>query len=588
MTKCNSCAIISGEKMFTRITTVVKNGQAYRYLSLVENYRQNGKVRQKLIHSLGALTNPATKTAVESLVYKLRRYTNQGFFTPEELSTEKAQLFAPPLVGKFLWDKLQITETIKKLTAGKKIAFDLPLYLLTLTLNHLIAPRSDLAVSRWYKQIYLKELEDKEPHWYNFYRALDYLSRIKEKLEAHLFNQLCDLFSLEVNLVFYDLTTTYFEGQGPEIAKPGYSKEHKKGTRQILVALAITEDGFPIATEIYPGNYPECYTLSTVLANLSQRFKIKRCILVCDRGLVSEKNLKDIKDHGYEYIVALKSRDKKVFKLIDPDLKNYQRLDEHLLTKEISSGEPGKRFIICHNEERAFREAEERQELLDRLTASLQKLAVWYARGEIKDQKEVITRLGNLLSSGPKRKLIRYWFEGKGRFMFEVNKSVLNQEKIIDGKTVIHTEVSDLSSEKIVQTYRSLSRIENCFRDLKSILKIRPLRHYTERRIKAHIFVCVLALLLERMLEVSLARKKYPITATHALEILSEVKITTNTLKNGTREFKVKCVTPIEGQAAKILGYFGLAKVQRTIVTPASPNPKKGVDFSDEVPTTFL
>ncbi|MEW6558305.1 MAG: IS1634 family transposase [Elusimicrobiota bacterium] len=316
--------------MFPRIITTNQNGIKYRYLVLVENYREGNRIKQRKVYSFGAITNPDTKTSVDSLLLKLRRYSSGNLFKPDELSTENSQLFGQPLVVKTLWDKLELTNAIKTFLQGKKVTFDVVIYLLILVLNHLIAPKSDLAVSRWYKQIYLKELEDKELDWYNFYRALDYLYAIKEKIENYLFNKLCDLFTLKVNIVFYDLTSTYFEGDGPEIANYGYSKDGKPGCHQILLALVVTEDGFPIAVEVYPGNYPETYTLADALENLSKRFKINRCILVCDRGLVSKTNLKNIKEHNFQYIIAMKSRDKQILKIIDPDLKTYKQLDENL------------------------------------------------------------------------------------------------------------------------------------------------------------------------------------------------------------------------------------------------------------------
>lgn len=550
--------------MYPKITTKIQNGKVYRYLSLVESYRDNGKVRQKLIYSFGAITDPVVKSRIDSLLYKLRKYSTGTLFKPEEVSCESSQLFGQPLIGKLLWDKLQISEAIKELTCMRKTEFDISLYSLVLVLNRLIAPKSDLATSIWYKQIYLKELEDKELELHNFYRALDCLYEIKERLENRLFNRLCDLFTLKVNIVFYDLTSTYFEGEGPEIAQYGHSKDGKPGCHQILLALIITEEGFPIGCEIYPGNYPETYTMSNVLENLSKRFQIARCIFVCDRGLVSKRNLKDIKEHNYQYIVAVKSRDKDIIKIIDPDIKTYTKIDDNIFAKKINVS--GKRFIVYHNQERALKDEKERNELLERITNSLENLAKWYSQGEIKSQKEVITRISNILSSEKKRKFITYKFEGN-KFIFKINQKVVAQEKLLDGKTILHTDVLDLPLKKIVESYKSLSRIENCFRDIKSLLKLRPLRHYTEKRVKAHIFVCVIALLLERILEEFLARKKYPITATQALDSLGEVKITTNILKNETREFRIKCITPIEGKAAKILGFFGLSKIQRAIIT---------------------
>ncbi|MEW6558449.1 MAG: transposase [Elusimicrobiota bacterium] len=175
----------------------------------------------------------------------------------------------------------------------------------------------------------------------------------------------------------------------------------------------------------------------------------------------------------------------------------------------------GKRYIIYHNQKRAKQDEKERDELLFKITNSLNNL----------------------------------------------------EEKLLDGKTVLHTDISDLTLEKVIETYKSLGHIESCFRDLKSVLKLRPIRHYTPERVIAHIFVCVIALLLGRMLEYICAKKKYPITAASALEALSDIKITTNTLKNEVREFQVKSITPIEGKAHKILGFLGLSKTQRVVVS---------------------
>ena len=141
--------------MFPRIITTNQNGRKYRYLVLVEDYRQDGKVKQRKVYSFGAITNPDTKTAVDSLLYKLRRYSSGNLFKPEELSTQDAQLFGEPLIGKTLWDKLELTNVIKSFLSDRKVTFDVATYILVLALNHLIAPKSDFATSKWYKKIYL-------------------------------------------------------------------------------------------------------------------------------------------------------------------------------------------------------------------------------------------------------------------------------------------------------------------------------------------------------------------------------------------------------------------------------------------------
>lgn len=318
---------------------------------MVESYKVSGRTKQRIIANIGNIETINPKK-LEALVKGLMKYSKQTWYTKEQFSSEKSYKYGDMLLVKSVWDSLNITENINYLLRNKNPEFNVANACFLMTLNRLLDPIPKIGISGWYKsKIYLdsKIKESLEPH--HFYRALDYLYQTKEPLELSLFNQMVNLFNLGLSIVFYDLTSSYFEGTECDIAEFGYSRDSRPDARQIVLALVVTREGIPIAHELFSGNTADKTTVQDTVNRLKKKFNIKQCILVGDRGLVTQANLDFITESSYQYIVALRKRQSsEVFKIIEPDLNKYTEITDNLLALDITCGDT--RYIICHNKDR--------------------------------------------------------------------------------------------------------------------------------------------------------------------------------------------------------------------------------------------
>lgn len=546
--------------MFVRIIKKTENGITYKYLKLVENYRDHGRVRQRVIVSLGNIERLSPKK-INPLIKGLSKFSDKKLFDPEEFQTKTSRSYGDVLAIKSLWDSLKISDSITNLLKNRKIDTKVSLLVLVMVINRLIAPGSKLAVSRWYKRIYLPELEIEDFDVHQFYKALNYLQDIKEPLEEALYLKIVDLFSLKLDIVFYDLTTTFFQGKGPNIARKGHSKDHRPDKRQILLGLLISKEGIPIAHEVFPGNFSEFNTIKDVIKSLKKRFKIDRCIFVCDKGLVSKGNLKEIKSNNFKYIISIRKRERKGRSLIDPDLSNYKKTEKNLWAKEVK-GKDGLRYIICHNSDVAKLEAQTRNKIIAKIKEKLDKLSLAIKEKFIQNENEIITCISNIFSNYHRRRYFTWSYDKNKGFVYSLKKDAIAREEASDGKYIVQTDVKDLSIAEVVKRYKDLQKIEEAFCDIKDFLQIRPIYHYNEKIVRAHVFVCVLSYLIEKVLENKLSKKKVLLTARRALEELEEVKMVENQISDLT----INCVTEIGNIQRRILNVLGINNFQRTFV----------------------
>ena len=379
---------------------------------------------------------------------------------------------------------------------------------------------------------------------------MDYLIAIKEKIEVDIYFKLINLLNLDLKLVFYDLTSTYFEGDGPDCAKHGYSRDRRSDKKQILLGLCVTSDGIPIASEVFRGNIADKSTLSDVISSLKARFNIDKVIFVCDRGMISAKNIKILKQN-YDYIIAMKKRQAaSLSDLIDGSLSSYSKTDDrNLLAKEVNIDDT--RYIICHNRQKAADDRAFREGVISKVEASFKNI-------KLKNIEKAKAKVAEILYEKKAKKYFRLDFTGG--FSYSLSEKNIRKEKALDGKFILATNRIDLPTSEVVSSYKILSKVENAFREIKDFIKIRPIYHYTKNRVRAHAFICVLSYLLEAIMERKLSR--LGITARCALESLADIKVVENVISN----YRIRCVTKINRQRKKILNALGVSSVPRTIV----------------------
>ena len=340
-----------------------KDNKSYTYLKLVENVWQNGKVVQKTLVNFRNISH-WPKEKVRELTYQLSQVMEIELPpTLEDIEHERILNFGQPFALGLLWDTLMLDEVLQRLLANP--SFVAPIK--TMTFNRLIAPKSELATSQWVKGQYIEGVIEDIP-LQHYYRSLSRLVHIKRPLEISLYNRLNNLFSLDFSLVFYDLTSTYFEGEGLASAKKGHTRDHRPDRPQVEIGLLVNRDGIPISHTVFDGNLKDSTTLPQTVEQMRGTFRIKHCILVGDKGMVNAKNLKELTSSGYEYIVNIQlrhSKEAEALLSLLPERDRFSKLKDNLRVFELPPKE-GDRYIACYNPLRSKETREHRETLLQR------------------------------------------------------------------------------------------------------------------------------------------------------------------------------------------------------------------------------
>ena len=401
-------------------------------------------------------------------------------------------------------------------------------------------------------------------HWY---RSLDQLLALKAQIEHALFLTLRDLFSLRVDLVFYDLTSTYFEGEGPPaLGAHGHSRDGKPRNRQVLVGVVMI-DGWPIAHHVFAGNRRDAKTVPQVLRDLEQRFGLRRIVFVGDRGMVTSDNLDDLRAHGHGYIVGRnRRRSGEVFDYIQSATGPWIECPAGItarekssapktLVQEVTSQQPGVRVFVVRSDERLAYERAQRLKAMDRVRARLEKLAQRVAKGQLKAAEKIGAAAARILARNHGHRYYD-WSCADGVFRFFEHPVHFTREQAYEGKYVIQSEEADLSAFDAVRLYKDLTDVERAFANLKDVIDLRPIYHRTDARVEAHIFVAALAFLLHRAIEKKLKAARLDLSATEALTALKSVRVVDIDLGDGTTK---RSVTPGTPRAAAVLRALGIA-----------------------------
>ncbi|MDQ0341197.1 transposase, partial [Caldalkalibacillus uzonensis] len=375
---------------------------------------------------------------------------------------------------------------------------DIERLIFAMVANRALAPSSKLAMEDWVREeVYIPGLSQVASH--QLYRAMDELLAVQSELEYQVYGAVSDLLNLEVDLLYFDTTSSYFEvdpSEAPEedtFRKQGFSKDKRPDLLQVVIGLAVTRTGIPIRCWVWPGNTMDMTVVEQVKKNLIG-WKLGRVISVMDRGFSSEENLRTLQRAGGHYIVGEKMRSgKAASKEAMSTRGRYHQVRENLHVKEIivGDGEARKRYVLVYNPKEAERQREERKKLLEKLQAELDGLKQL--------SHEVHSKAACRLRSHPSYgKYLRQLKDSTLR----LNKQAIRDAEKYDGKYLIRTSDDTLSPEDVALGYKQLVDVEDAFRTLKSTLELRPMYHRLEDRIRAHILLSWLALLLVRIVEV--------------------------------------------------------------------------------------
>jgi len=529
--------------MFAR----VKKSGKYQYLQIVENRKVKGKVKQRVIATIGRLDRLQEKDRVETLIRSLSRFSEKAMLilTGRSDVSAEAVTIGPALIFERLWKETGIKGAIKEMLAGRKFGFDVERAIFLTVLHRLMVSGSDRFCDKWRRDCGIEGIESLELH--HLYRAMGFLGQdtegrngrryTKDRIEELMFSSRKDLFS-ELELVFFDTTSLYFEGRGGNIGQRGFSKDHRPDLKQMVVGAVIDDKGHPISCQMWPGNTADVKTLLPVAESMRRRFGIGSFCIVADRGMVSKKTIDELEQKGISYILGVRMR---LVKEVKTEVLSrggrYTEVYPEGVSKEAFALKvkqveyEGRRYIVCVNPRQASKDAADREAIIAALKEQLKKGA-----------KSLVGNKGYR----------RYLKMDKGSARIDTQK--VKEESRFDGKWVLTTN-TDLPAEKVALKYKELWQVERVFRDMKALLETRPIFHQSDANIRGHVFCSFLALVLRKELERRLNNAGHLFEWSDIKQDLEALK--TVTIEEDGKKFAIR--TQCQGVCGKIFQAVGVA-----------------------------
>ncbi len=477
--------------MFAR----VKKAGPYEYLQIVENRWEDKKSRQRVIATVGRMDELRAKGAIETLTRSLSRFSEKVLLLlsdrNESLRAE-AKKIGPAFIFERLWKEVGMDSILHRLLAGRKFSFEVERAVFLTVLHRLFPSGSDRSCDRWHRDYVINGVDDLSLH--HLYRAMAFLGEetedqegrtpfsprcTKDIVEEELFHRRQDLFTT-LDLVFFDTTSLYFEGEGGEIGRLGHTKDHRPDLNQMIVGVVLDHEGAPVCSEMWPGNTTDVTSLLPVLKRIRSRFPIDKLCIVADRGMISADTLAYLEREKIPYILGARMRNVKEIK--ENVLSRAGRYRE-VHPEGVSSKDPSplkvkevfvddRRYIVCLNERQARKDVADRQSIVDALAEKL--------KGNPK----------SLVGNKGYRKYLKM-----DRDTLSLNEQKVEEEKRFDGKWVLKTNTG-FTAEQVALKYKELWQVEQVFRDMKSVLDTRPIFHQRDETIRGHVFSSFLALVL--------------------------------------------------------------------------------------------
>ncbi|SPE42676.1 transposase [Candidatus Sulfotelmatobacter sp. SbA7] len=494
--------------MFVRTQT---NG-CRTYLLIVDNQWVDGKVKQRVVLRLGRLDELLASGRLDSLIQSLGRFSEKlavlGAHARGDSITTRSARIGPGLIFQRLWRDCAIDQVLTTLLADRRFEFSVERAIFLTVLHRLFAPGSDRAAEKWKGDYAIQGVGDLDLH--HLYRAMAWVGEVlpkeqqdgatpfaprtnKDLIEEALFARRRDLFS-DLDIVFFDTTSIYFEGEGGEtIGQRGHSKDHRPDLKQMVVGMVLDQHGNPLCSELWPGNTADVKSLVPIVERLKSRFGIGSVSIVADRGMISAATLAEVEKREWKYILGVRMRSSNEAKAVVARAGRYAEVHPQsddrddpspLKVKEVWV-EDARRYVVCVNEDQATKDRHDREAVVASLRDAL-------GHGD----KSLVGNKGY-------RKYLR-----AGGKQFTVDEDKIKEEARYDGKWVLTTN-TDLPAREVALKYKQLWMVEEVFRSMKSLLDTRPIFHKCDETIRGHVFCSFLALLLRRELEDRLERREW-------------------------------------------------------------------------------
>jgi len=491
-----------------------KKTKGYSYLQVVENQWEDGRSRQRVLGTLGRIDQLRETGHLDALLVSGARYSQslmvlsahrEGRIT--EVSKKKT---GGPMVFERLWKESGCAELIKRYAQKRKFGFDLERAVFVTVLHRLLNPGSDRACEKWKESYQIEGVDELDLQ--HLYRAMGWLGEplkeeeqdglvpfsprcVKDVIEEELFFRRRDLFT-SMDMMFFDTTSIYFEGEGGEtLGEYGHSKDHRPDLKQMVVGALLDGEGNPVCCEMWPGNTADVNTLVPVVKRMKNRFGVERACVVADRGMISKETLAWMENplDPTPYILGARMRRVKEidievlgragrYQTVHPR-RSHAKDPSPLKVKEVVL--EGKRYIVCHNDDQAARDAVDREAIVKSLQDKLKA-----------GDKSLVGNKG-----------YRRYLKSKGS-LFTIDEKKVAEDARYDGKWVLRTN-TDLPAAEVALKYKQLWMVESLFRTIKSVLSTRPIYHRRDETIRGHVFCSFLALILMKELMGRLEDKSY-------------------------------------------------------------------------------
>jgi transposase len=525
-----------------KVVSRKKSGYTHTTVQLVESYRnEEGKARTKILYHFGPL-DEFLQTDADKLVDSVMKMKGEVFLDHlEKFGTSKD--FGDLFTIFRLLKELKFFQEVEKIQKNEsKIEFDLVDHINALVCNRVSDPSSKLKLLSWLETVYLPEANVKGITYNNLLRAMDFLIKHKKRLEERLAESALGIFDLNLRMCFYDITSSYFETDNlseSDIRRYGYSRDNRKDRVQVTIGVVMTEEGIPISHYVFPGNTADMSTLKEVVSDIKNRFGAFRNVsIVTDKGMVSDDNIDYLLSNDHLFIVG-ESKNKKISKEILSDANAAQSDKESVFTyekvipHEYKVGD-GKRTCklryVCRFNPETYRLNSEKFKV--KMSDYADKLSE--INGKNIEVADKYSQLQSWLRSHGMVKWFKLSIEGDN-VVSKANDSVISAVKSGFGWFMMKSNLSSLewSKEEIVSSYKSLWKVEHGFKELKHSLDVRPMYHWSERRIRAHVFLCFIGMVATSVLEKRLNDSGIDMSWEKCLYEMRKVKVIDYRTKSG-------------------------------------------------------
>ncbi|MFH1265929.1 MAG: IS1634 family transposase [Planctomycetota bacterium] len=577
-----------------------KNGKRHTYWALVESYRTARGSRQRVVAYLGELRG-SERSGWAQLGRKLsgKEKPRRSLFDPppydeppedetvlvrlKGVKLERVRDFGDVWMAWGLWRLLGLDTLLAELIPRGQEEVPWATVAAILVIARFCEPQSELHIeSTWYRRTALDDLLGVAPekvHTDRLYAALDVLLPHKEAIEKHLKDRLGNLFDLKYDLLLYDVTSTYFEGQceGNPMARRGYSRDQRPDCPQVCIGLVVTEDGFPLGYEVFAGNRTDVTTVEEMVEAMERKYGRARRVWVMDRGMVSEKNLQFLRSRGGQYIVGTP---KAMLRRFEAHLveKDWQEVQAGVEVKLVPGPEGDEAFVLARSADRREKERAMHERFGNRMEEGLKRLQASAASGRLKDEAVANRRLGRLQAQNWRaagafdvtvEKLKKPQGKARLKVRFRRNRRWSDWAALSEGCYLLRTNLTDTDPATLWKRYIQLTDAEWAFRITKDELEIRPIWHHREDRVLAHILVCFLAYVLWKTLAGWMQRSGLGDAPRTLLEELAKIKSGDIVLpaapQNGRpeRTVRLRCVTEPDPAQKILLHRLGLTLPRR-------------------------